>query len=506
MSGGDLNGQRWTPPAGLPPELPPVAAFDPELLPDALRPFVVDVAERMQCPIDYPAVVQLVVLGSLLGRRVGIAPKENDNWYEVPNLWGFIVGRPAMMKSPVITTILEPVRELEAEAAKAHRLASADQAAAKLVAEQGFKQAQGAIKAALKRGDHGEANRLAREVTGPDEAAATPLRYTTSDSTVEKLGELLASNPMGLLVIRDELTGFFRTFERQGHEQDRAFYLETWAGKNPYTVDRIGRGTVHIPAACVSIVGGIQPDPLTALIRDMAGAGDDGLMQRFQLITWPDVSRTWRLVDRKPDTAARDRVAALVRRFAAFQASEEGGASPGPVPMLRFASEAQPEFFSWFTAHELRLRGEGMAPALEAHLAKFRKLVPVLALILHLCDHPGGPVSRDALARALRWADYLESHARRMYAPVMASDDDAARLLARKIAAGELGDRFTARGVYKHEWAGLADPDRVRGACGVLERLGWLRRVEVGTPGRPREEFLVNPLIGRSPKADEWAA
>ena len=39
-----------------------------------------------------------------------------------------------------------------------------------------------------------------------------------NDSTVEKLGELLNENPNGLLVFRDELTGFLRQLDRDGHE------------------------------------------------------------------------------------------------------------------------------------------------------------------------------------------------------------------------------------------------------------------------------------------------
>src|SRR3954447_21074868 len=46
----------WTEPDGLGDDLPPVPAFDPELLPLSLRPMVEDIADRMQVPIDLPAV------------------------------------------------------------------------------------------------------------------------------------------------------------------------------------------------------------------------------------------------------------------------------------------------------------------------------------------------------------------------------------------------------------------------------------------------------------------
>jgi Protein of unknown function (DUF3987) len=62
--------------------------------------------------------------------------------------------------------------------------------------------------------------------------------------------------------------------DRRGHENDRAFYCEAWNGTGAYTYDRIGRGTLHIRAACLSVLGGIQPGPLEPYLREVfAGAG-----------------------------------------------------------------------------------------------------------------------------------------------------------------------------------------------------------------------------------------
>jgi len=67
-------------------------------------------------------------------------------------------------------------------------------------------------------------------------------RHKTQDVTIEKLGELFMENPQGLLLYRDELPGWLYSFEKNGHENDREFYLECWGGKGDYDVDRIGRG------------------------------------------------------------------------------------------------------------------------------------------------------------------------------------------------------------------------------------------------------------------------
>ena len=90
----------WPDPFPLPTELPQVKPFPPEILPDSLRPWIEDIAERLQCPPGFPAVGAMVSLAALVGRKVGIRPKRQDDWLVVPNLWGVIVGRPGVLKSP----------------------------------------------------------------------------------------------------------------------------------------------------------------------------------------------------------------------------------------------------------------------------------------------------------------------------------------------------------------------------------------------------------------------
>ncbi|WP_291510680.1 hypothetical protein, partial [Acidithiobacillus sp.] len=70
----------WPTPEPLPTGLPPVLPFNEELLPLGLRAFVMDIAERMQCPPDFPAVAFMVCLSSLAGGRIAIKPKRQDDW------------------------------------------------------------------------------------------------------------------------------------------------------------------------------------------------------------------------------------------------------------------------------------------------------------------------------------------------------------------------------------------------------------------------------------------
>jgi hypothetical protein len=165
------------------------------------------------------------------------------------------------------------------------------------------------------------------------------------------------------------------------------------------------------------------------------------------------------------------------------------------MPALRFSEGAQALFDVWRETLELRLRGDMEHPMLEAHLSKYRSLVPSLALVIHLTERSDGPVEVLALERAIAWAEYLESHARRVYAPAITPDMDAARALAKRIKAGDVGASFGLRDIYNRGWSGLSTRDEVAAAVGVLVDYDWLRSFEETTPGRTRTVYRVNPAL-----------
>ena len=339
---------------------------------------------------------------------------------------------------------------------------------------------------------------LAQEGTPPTER-----RYRTNDTTVEKLGELLNQNPRGLLLVRDELQGFFRNLDKPGHETDRSFYMEGWSGNSSFTFDRIKRGTIHIDAVCVSIMGTIQPGPLTAYMAEARkqGAADDGLMQRFQMLVWPETSTTWQQVDRVPDHKAREAVEDAFRRLDRLAPDRIGAEQPNDIeglPFLRFTQEAQQQFDHWHASLEHRLLKQDLEPVMESHLAKYRSLVPSIALLLHLADGAGGPVKAESMYRAAAWVDYLETHALKMYSYRPDATIFGAQVLVTRIKGGALSSPFRSRDLKRKKWSGLTNPTTVDDAVGLLEELGWLKRTSQATGGRPTDLFTINPHIIQS--------
>lgn len=490
-------------PIPLPADLMPVEPLPMKALPDALHPWIADVSERMQCPPDFVAVPMLIGAASLVARRIAIRPQGRTEWTEKANLWALVVGRPGMMKSPAMSAALAPLERLEAKAAEeffgAVEAHTADLRIHKMRTEATEKLARQKI-AKDPTAD------LSGAFDGLDELPApVRQRLIVNDLTYEAMGDILASNPDGILSVRDEMRGLLLSLAREENANARAFYLQAWSGGR-YTFDRITRGSQTIPDVRLSMIGCIQPGPLSAFIRgaSVGGSMDDGMVQRF-LMCWPDQSGEWRNVDRYPDSAAKreaynvfDRLHALrATDTAAIQETDFNG-EPDGLPFLRFDPAALEAFEDWRSGLEARLRGPDIDAATEGALSKFRKHVPALALTLHVIDGNSGPVSLQSTVRALALADYFESHAKRAYASGVRPVVGAAKSIMKRVQAGALPAMFTARDVHQRGWSGLTDREVVGEALDMLATHRQLIEIEEAPGakgGRPKVAFTVNDRV-----------
>ena len=524
----------WQAPEPLTEQLLPVAALDADvLLPVALREWVMDEADRMPCAPDYIAAAAVVELGSLIGTRCAVAPKASDDWMVTPNVWGGAVGPPAVKKSPAIGAALSPLEGLAARARETHKQEMVFFEMEELVHDAEQKAFEGRIKNAAKKSTAKKPATVAEQVppdtVGDTDPAAvaeemrkhretwrpapTLRRYKTNDSTVPKLEELLSENPAGMLVVRDELVGLLAAWDREGHQGEREWYLEAWNGDQAKDTDRIARGSINVPRVCVSIFGGIQPDKLAGYLEQATSLiANDGMVQRFQVLVYPDPVR-WEWRDRRPNLDAREAAFAVFDALADFD-PVQWGAEPGKngkPPFFRLSRGALAVVVEYSTRLHLATIPAETEPVVQQHLAKYDKLLPALALIFHLVDcaagGPPGPVSEQAARKAARWCDYLQTHARRCYGLLDGGGGHPARLLLDKIKAGKLEDGFTARDVVRKQWRGLTKDSAVQGALSRLEAAHWVRGKDTEGPGYPTTKYHINPRINApadaAPGADE---
>jgi len=493
----------WPDPRPIKADLPPAPTFEAEaLLPKVLADFVLDEADRMPCPPDYVAAALVVALGAAIGAKVALKPKRRDDWIVTPNLWGGVIGDPSAKKTPSVNTAMRFLDRLEARECdklqEQQKFYEADLAA--------FEAHESAVKAAMKKAasDPKGADKMAAAVNDfgtlqkPEEPKAR--RFKTQDPSLAKLGDILVHNDLGILVLRDELMGLLASWDAPGHEGDRAFFLEGWTGTSSFSIDRIARGSQRIDRLCLSVFGGIQPDVLQRYLAGIAsGYDNDGLIQRFQVLVYPEaVGWEWR--DRYPVKGAREAVRDLFDRLAAFDPLQDGAAPADDfvkLPHYTFDDAAQEVFIDWSHYLHRDLIANEQNPLLVQHFGKFEKLFCGLALILHLAEGNFGPVREESALRAAAWTEYLAGHARRVYALVETAKVGAARMLCRRIAEGKLADGFTARDVQRKGWGGIKTTADAENALGILEEHGYVvgRETDDGQGGRPTTRYVINPKV-----------
>ena len=468
--------------------------FPYEDTPSVLSNWIRDMAEIKSMPPDYIAVGLIVSLATLIAGKVKIQPRKNDPRYLViPNLWGMIIGRPSTMKSPALKLSLKYIEAFEDQLREENKVLLAKYDDVLRMHKNIEKIADGKILKTLKsRPSIDKEELIEKEGVGPKPEPPQQKRLLTNDTSIEMLAVLCSYNPEGILICRDELTGWLRSLDRHDRANDKAFYLEGWNGNVSYTTDRIGRGTQHIENLTLSVLGGTQPGVLDRYIREAVfNQGGDGLLQRFQLMVYPDVVQE-EGNGNFPNEDYQRNINEMFDNFYSF--------SPNLFDYFLFDEKGQKHYEFFSTDNHKKTRSEQLSSTLEAHLGKYQSLYCSLAMIFTLVeDIDAEEINGHASYQAYIWTNYLESHARRIYGYV-----DDPYYSAKKIEE-KLGDLIhwplvpdedqyiTARKIYRKGWSGLKDISQVTRSLNQLEHLGWLKSVKAETGGRPETRFYPHP-------------
>ncbi|MFN7022271.1 MAG: DUF3987 domain-containing protein, partial [Phycisphaerales bacterium] len=341
--------------------------FPTGVLPEPIRGFVTEAAEAIGCDASYVALPLLSGLASAIGNTHRIALKRG--WTEPAIVWTAIVGDSGTAKSPALELGLRPIRKRQHGAMKEHAEAMKQHADALAMHERDA--------AHWKR---------SKSDTPPPAKPEAPIadRCWTDDATTEALAVLLQQNPRGLLMVRDELAGWFN-FDRYAGGKgggDAAKWLEMFGGR-PTLVDRKLGGTLYVPRAAVSIAGGIQPETLRRALGQEHR--DNGLAARLLLTCPPRRAKRWTEADVNADTEAA--VATVFDRLFGLtpEIDDDGDERPRLVTLADDGKRAWVRFYNEHAGEQVNLSGDEAAAwsKLEGYAAR-------LALVVHLTRWAAG--------------------------------------------------------------------------------------------------------------------
>lgn len=478
---------EWPQILDLPPLEPDIVEMPIDLVPKPLQGWIADVCERWQIPVEMIAVPVLTIFSSLLGCRLGIAPREFDDWVIVPTLWCMLLAPSGSMKSDVLKEALKFVQDIENKNNQTY-----------------FEDLK-----------IYEAKKRATDKNSIDVHQPVHKRLIVCDTTSEKLGMILSDNPNGVLQYQDELSGLLASFTKKGREEDRAFYIKAYDGCHYHPMDRVKRGTTMLARLCISILGAIQPDIFKKVFADILkdGLSSDGFIPRFQMMIYPKIKDKWENIKRGVDTTAQNRVAKIFKNLSELtcdihNTQQELESIPyKDIPVTRFSSEAQEIFDRWLEININNQRsGAEENSLIRAYLDKNRKLVPALAMnfqILDYCDSENTNaktlrVSKRSLEKALQWRNYLETHARKIFGEAAQSELVLAHMLAKKIKEGKITDGMTMREFKRKGW-GKSKDDEIRSAAfDILKEHNWILIEKIDSNGRggsDSEVIKLNPAL-----------
>lgn len=470
----------YFPPAA--PPRPPAGykSFPTGLLPDAAAAMVRAGAASIGCDESYLALSALAALGSTIGNaRVAIVKAD---WTEPPIIWAMLIGPSGTAKTPAARIVLAPVHERHA------RLIAAGEQAAKAHALE--RQRYEAELAAWKRKPRGD------PPAEPDPPPAE--RVMIEDTTIEALAPILRANPRGVLLHRDELAGWIGSFDRyaQSGGGDMPRWLSIFNAE-AITVDRRTSGTTYVRRPAVSIIGGIQPGRLPAVLTQTLR--DSGLLARFLVASPPPMPKRFNADGL--DAAVADGWRLLLSLLATLEPAADGE-TPMPLPMA-MTGPAQAAFGPWCDALNAETINKPADTAaarskLEAYAVRF-------ALIFAVCDL-SSVIDVAHAHRGCELADWFAAEAERIYNAIghTHADREAAELAAWIERRGGRATRHEITASGPRAYRGKPDA-----ADAVLSRLAndgrgqWQH--DPARNGRPAERFVLTSTHGDGTETPHYA-
>ena len=307
-------------------------------------------------------------------------------WKEYAILFTALVGSPGTNKSHPLSFAVQPLIDFDAEQAAI------------------FGEAMKRYEVAM------ELPPKDRAAKGYDTNPVEPkrVRFTMQDVTPEAVHRILSENRRGLVLVSDELAGWFKNFNRYNNGSESEFWMSVFNHKAAMSDRKSSQSGVFIRNPFLCVIGTIQPKVLTELAAGNRNA--NGFMERI-LYVFPSVQSKvrWNRERKSPsfDIAAawREILSRLIGIVPAVDSC--GEIIPEDVP---FSPEALDRLFSWQNEVTDRCNAEGsdtltsIASKLEIYAVRFSLL---LALADRACGDEKKLIDADTVERAIRLTEYF---------------------------------------------------------------------------------------------------
>lgn len=428
--------------------------FPVDVLPQPIRGFVAAAADAIGCDAAFVALPMLAALASAIGNTRRLRVK--NSWDVPPVLWTAVVSESGTAKTPAARLVMTHVHRQQAAYFRDFKeeMARYDEAIAE------WKIAEAQRQQRQRQRDDGD------DDDDPRPERPTPptvRRNVVSDTTVEALAAILANNPRGVLLARDELAGWFGSFDRYANGKagaDASAWLSMYSAES-FAIDRKTGipPTIHVPQAAVCVTGGIQPGILQRALT--AAHRESGLAARLMMAYPPRKKKEW--TDDDIDPRHHDALARILHRLYGLNFVRDDDGRPAPL-VVRLDAEARAAWIEHYAGHNheaLDHTGD-----MAAAWSKLEEIPARLALVFHCVRYEAGepvdPMTLDATSMnaGIAMGRWFSHEARRIYGMLAETKEErSARKLLEWIRArgGSATAREAQQGCRWLRQSGLAE-------------------------------------------------
>lgn len=458
-------------------EIAPGKAYPAHAL-GPLRPAVEAVQGMTQAPLAIPAQSALAVASLAVQ---GFADVDTLGGTRPTSLYALTIARSGERKSACDAPLMAALRTHEREQAKAQREEMERWHNAHAI----WKGERERILVEAKKGK-GEKQTAAQadlHALGPEPEAPPSTDRTVTEPTFEGLTKLFAHGQPSLGLFSDEGGQFLggHAMNSENRQKTLAAFNDLWQG-NPIRRTRSGDGHATLYGRRLAVHLMVQPTVARGFMADPLAA-DTGFLPRFLICEPPSAIGTRMQANARRDDMALAGFAARLRDILESPLPMDPETRELEPRILPLAPEARALLVAFSDAIEAAQATGGDLAHITGTASKAAEQAARIAGVLTLWRDLEAPnVEARDMADAIELSQFYLSEASRLAnAALVSAEIDRAETLRKWLLENWPEPEVLVRDVVRLGPNPLRESPKARAALGILEKHGWLARLEAGT-------------------------
>ena len=361
--------------------------FPIEVFPIRIQRIISSLHDCQGYPVDYVAAAILAAIAVGIGNSHLVQVKRN--WLESPILYMALIGRPGANKSHPLSFAFQPFIE--------HDYCQ-NQEYQKLYAE--YERTMSMSK-------------KERMEAGLDEYPQAPVRrrFLVSDITPEGLSLIHAQNPRGLCLWSDELSAWFKNFNRYNNGSEEQFWLSAFNAKPTISDRKSTQSSIFIRRPYISVIGTIQKKILGELVKGERSS--NGFIDRI-LFVMPESVLKSRWNDRETPEELEIQWQQIIDKLIAQDCPHDENNELQPQ-CLPFDEDAKQRLYDWQHENARQCDMEtndalvGIYCKLEIYIIRFCLIIQLARWTCGECDKR--TIDLESVNRAILLTEYFRTTA-----------------------------------------------------------------------------------------------